>query len=203
VAEDTIRDALSAAIEEEFDRAQNNAAGAVSADTMAVVTAHQQRIDALIDAIRRTAARIFDVPLWESMDQVTFELIQEPYWMTENLSVRLLPDMSRMIDRWRSAKFRRARQRARMLGQAEELILRNAENLRWALLRGLDETFRAAIPNLEERLDDAVAATKGIIVDAIAQRNDRSFQVEPEAACLRYATVSLDALRAHLATELA
>jgi GTP-binding protein EngB required for normal cell division len=201
VAEDTIRDALSAAIEEEFERARNNTAGAVSADSIAVVTAHQQRIDALIDTIRRTTARVFDVPLRERVEQFTFELAQEPYWMTESLRLRLLPDTSRMIDRVLPAKLRRARRRARIFDQAEELILRNAENLRWALLRGLDETFRGAIANLEERLDDAVKATKGVIAEAIAQRNDRSFKVEPEVARLRHAAVSLDALRAHLAAE--
>jgi hypothetical protein len=43
-----------------------------------------------------------------------------------------------------------------MTSTISTLIVRNAENLRWAFLRGFDETFRNAIWHLEERLDDAV-----------------------------------------------
>jgi hypothetical protein len=47
--------------------------------------------------------------------------------------------------------------------------------LRWAIRRGLEETFRAAQVNFEERLTDAVGATKGVIEEALARRRDQSF----------------------------
>jgi hypothetical protein len=85
-----------------------------------------------------------------------------------------------------------------MLAQAEELVLRNAENLRWALLRSLDGAFRAAIVSLEERLEEAFVATKGIIEKAITRRNDLSFQVEPEVASLRDTAATLADIHAQL-----
>jgi hypothetical protein len=55
------------------------------------------------------------------------------------------------------------------------MIVRNAENLRWAILRGVDETFRAALVHFEARLADAIGTTKGVIEDALARRRDQSF----------------------------
>jgi hypothetical protein len=75
---------------------------------------------------------------------------------------------------------RARRLRARLIRQADELILRNAENLRWAILRGIDETFRRASAQFEERLDDAITTTRGVIQEALARRRDKSFAVDPD-----------------------
>jgi hypothetical protein len=77
----------------------------------------------------------------------------------------------------------------------------NAENLRWAILRGLDETFRKAIARFEQRLDDAIAATRGVVDDALARRRDRSFAVEPEVDRLQRASASLSVVREELAGD--
>ena len=87
----------------------------------------------------------------------------------------LIPDPSGLIDHVLPAALRRPRIRARMVKLAEELIVRNAENLRWAILRGLDETFRKATAQFEDRLDETIEATRGVIQDALARRQDQSF----------------------------
>ena len=96
------------------------------------------------------------------------------------------------------AKLRRARIRTRLLGNTEQLIVRNAENLRWAILRGLDETFRSAADHLEERLDDAINATKQVIEQALADRRNKSFAVDPEISRLGEALKSLSDLHGAL-----
>jgi hypothetical protein len=83
---------------------------------------------------------------------------------------------------------------ARLVQLAEELIVRNAESLRWAIVRGLDETFRKATVRFEERLDDTIDATRGVIRDALARRQDQSFAVQPELDRLAVATASLTSL---------
>jgi hypothetical protein len=72
--------------------------------------------------------------------------------------------------------------------------VRNAENLRWAILRGLDETFRRATARFEERLDETITATRDVIGDAVARRCDRSFAVALELDRLTNAAASLAAL---------
>jgi hypothetical protein len=82
---------------------------------------------------------------------------------------------------------------------ADQLVIRNAENLRWAILRGLDDTFRQTTATFEQRLDEVIAATRGVIEEALARRRDRSFAVRPEVDRLNSAIASLNALREELA----
>ena len=69
--------------------------------------------------------------------------------------------------------------RTRVARSTEQLIVRNAENLRWALFRGFDETFRNAAGHIEERLDDAINAMRRVIKKALTDRRDRSFAANP------------------------
>lgn len=52
---------------------------------------------------------------------------------------------------------------------------------------------------LDERLDDAIKATRGVIAQALARRSDRSAAVEPELARLNQAGVQLSAVSEELA----
>ena len=186
--------ASSAAMESEFDAAREPLVDAFAADTGAALRGCQDRVNELVDRVRRTAAEIFDVPLGPDTEQEAFELGADPYWLTESTSATLIPDPSQLIDRLLPATLRRRRLRARLVQQAEELIVRNAENLRWAILRGLDETFRKATAQFEERLDETIGATRGVIRDALARRQDQSFAVQPELDRLTVTTASLASL---------
>jgi hypothetical protein len=148
--------------------------------------------------VRRTAAEIFDVPLGSDAKHEAFELGEDPYWVTESTRATLIPDPSRLMDRVLPASLHRPRLRARMIRQADELIVRNAENLRWAILRGLDETFRKATTQFEERLDETIRATRDVIRDALARRRDQSFAIQPEIGRLVEASASLASLREEL-----
>ena len=187
--------ALSAAMQSEFDAAREPLVDAFAADAGAALRGCQDRVDELVDRVRRTAAEIFDVPLGPDSQHEAFELGEDPYWVTDSTRATLIPNPSRLIDRLLPAAMRRPRLRARMVRQAEELIVRNAENLRWAILRGLDETFRKATAQFEERLDETIGATRGVIRDALARREDQSFAVQPELDRLATATASLASLR--------
>jgi hypothetical protein len=173
-------------------------ASAFAADTGAALLACQSRVDALVDRVRRAAAEIFDVPLSPYSGHESFVLGEDPYWVTESASATLIPDPSRLIDRLLPASLRRARLRARMVRQSGELVVRNAENLRWAIWRGLDDAFAKATARFEERLDDAIRATRDVIKDALVRRRDRSFAVKPEVDRLVRATAALGALREEL-----
>jgi GTP-binding protein EngB required for normal cell division len=192
------RRALSEAMLAEFDTAREPLASAFATDAEAALHGCQGRVNALVDHVRRTAADIFDVPLGSDAKHEAFELGEDPYWVTESTRVTLIPDPSRLIDRLLPARLRRPRLHARMIRQADELIVRNAENLRWAILRGLDETFRNATAQFEERLDETIRATRDVIRDALARRRDQSFGVQPEIGRLVEASASFASLREEL-----
>lgn len=199
--EDDARRSLSTAMQKEFETAREPLVSAFAADTGAALRVCQDRVSALVDRVRQIAAEIFDVPLGADTEHDAFELGEDPYWVTETTHATLIPDPSRLIDRLLPARLRRSRLRARMNRQAEELIVRNGENLRWGILRGLDETFRKATARFEERLDQAIAATRNVIRGALARRRDQSFAIHPELDRLAAANVSLASLREALQGE--
>jgi GTP-binding protein EngB required for normal cell division len=172
---DRVNSALSIAIEELFSNAGDEFVDAFSTQANDVLSHHRERIDVLVNDVRRTAAEMFDVAFAPLDEPEAFQVGQEPYWVTERVASTLIPDFSRVIDRFLPPVLRRRRRRTRVIEQTNELVIRNAESLRWAILRGLHETFRAAAAQLEERLGDAIGATKGVIEDALARRRDHSF----------------------------
>ncbi len=196
--EEGVRRALTAAMQGEFEAAREPLTSAFAADTSAALLACQGRIDSLVRRVRQTAAEIFNVPLGPDTEYEPFELGEDPYWVTETTPLRLIPDPGRFVDRMLPAPLRRSRLRARMMRQAEELIIRNAENLRWAIWRGLDETFRKATAHFEERLDEAISATRNVINEALARKRDQSFSVQPELHRLTSAMASLASARDEL-----
>lgn len=197
-AENATRAALSAAIGEAFESARELLVGAFAADASTALGASQQRVDALVDDVRRAAANIFDVPLASGAESERFVLAEDPYWVTENINTSLIPDPAWLFDRLFPASIRRRRLRSRMVAQTNEMTTRSAENLRWAIVRGLDETFRKASARFEERLDEAIEVTRNVTNDALTRRRDRSFAVEAELARLANAATALDILRKEL-----
>lgn len=196
--EETLRRTLSQAMQAEFEAACPPLVSAFAADAGAVLRVCQDRVNAIVDRVRQTAAAVFDVPLGSAIEHEPFALGEDPYWVTETVGASLIPDPTRLLDRLLPTSLRRSRLRARMLRQAEELVIRNAENLRWAIWRGLDDTFRKATAQFEERLDETIATTHDVIEDALARRHDRSFAVQPELDRLAAAKESLISLRREL-----
>jgi GTP-binding protein EngB required for normal cell division len=194
------RRSLSKAMHDEFEAAREPLVSAFAADAGAALRTCQDRINTLVGCVRQTAAEIFNVPVRPDTEHETFELGEDPYWVTEEPNPSLIPDTDRLIDRLLPARLRRPRLHARMMRQAEELVIRNGENLRWAILRGLDETFRKAVAQFEERLDEAIAATRNVIREALARRRDEAFSVQPELDRLAAASELLAVLHEELQT---
>jgi GTP-binding protein EngB required for normal cell division len=193
--------ALAAAMEQMFEAARGEFAKVFTGEVDSVLSIHQRRIDGLIDTVRQTATEVFDVPFRRRFESDSFEFGEEPYWVAGHIEARLIPDPSRLIDRLLTKSLRARRIRSRLVVRANELILRNAENLRWALLRGIDETFRRAGRTFEERFDDAIAKTRGVIQQALARRRDQMVAVDTELERLNSAKRNLAKLQEELAEE--
>jgi GTP-binding protein EngB required for normal cell division len=193
------RAALSPVLQTFFERERDRLSEEFAAETTKVLALHQKRLDGLVDSVRRTAAEIFDVSFASQHEQDTFALGEDPYWMTESIKVTLVPDAGRVIDHLVPLGVRRARLQARIMQQANDLVIRNAENLRWAIRRGIDDTMLQAGEHLEDRLNHAIAATKGVIEDALTRRENRSSETETEVADLGRFIAGLRKVREALA----
>ena len=198
VWEEAARRAISGTMQAEFEAAREPLVNAFAVDAGAALRGSEDRVNTLVNRVQQISAQIFDVPLAPSAGRQVFELGEDPYWVTETTAASLIPNPSRLIDRLLPATLRRPRMRTRMIRQADELIVRNGENLRWAILRGLDETFRGAASQFEERLDETITATRNVISDALARRRDRSFAIRPKLDSLSITKASLAMLRGEL-----
>jgi Dynamin family len=193
--------ALATAMERMFEAARAEFARTFAGTVDSVLSNHQRRIDGLIDTVRQTASELFDVPFRQRLDSDSFEFGEEPYWVTGKIETGLIADPSRLIDGFLTKGLRTRRLRARLIAQANELIIRNAENLRWAILRGIDETFRRAGRTFEERLDDAVATTRGVIHQALTRRRNQAVAIDSDLKRLNGANRKLKKLQEELAEE--
>jgi GTP-binding protein EngB required for normal cell division len=197
--EQKAQDSISVAIQNIFEAARESFREKFASETTRILATHQNRLDGLVESVRRTAAEIFKVPFAPQHEQDSFELGEDPYWITESISATLLPDPGRIIDHIVPLNRRRLRLHSRIVRQTHDLIIRNAENLRWAILRGIAETMIQTSDRLEVRMAHATVATRGVIEDVLARRMSQSSETEVEIATLSRLSGDLDTIRKTIA----
>jgi GTPase Era involved in 16S rRNA processing len=157
---------------------------------------HQARADELVASLRRSAAALFDVPLCEAESTEPFRLGPEPYWVTQKWNDALVPAAATLLARILPAEQQQRRLRRQMDEQVDQLVQHNVENLRWATLRGVTETFRRFSAQLESRLREVLAVTKQTVHRTIERRRSRADATAPELAQALHACETLDGLAA-------
>jgi GTPase SAR1 family protein len=192
------KEELAVSLAQIFEKARDRMVSEISIEVKDIITAHQRRIEAIIDRVRQAAADIFEISFQRHVAGERLELRHEPYWVTQNTSTTLIPDPSRLIDRFLPLGIRSARLRGRLVKETDVLVLRNAENLRWAIICGLEETFRSAAAQFEERLDESILATTNVIAGTLTRRRESGFSIEPEIERLHRAVDALSAIRDEL-----
>lgn len=183
--EEALRASLPPAIDGLFERAFADISRAIIAEAGAVLASHRERENALVDAVRRASSEAFAFPFAPSSADDPFHHGKEPYWVTQDQTSGLISTAEKVVDHLLPNRLRRIRAKARIERQIEEIVVRNTENLRWTMLRGIDETFNRATAEFETRLDEAIASTERVIQSATDQRSQRSASVDPEIAQLR------------------
>lgn len=142
----------------------------------------RREVDALVDAVRQTAAELFDLPHHATTDTGEFEVTREPYWVTHYwpITLGLLPEG--FWDWFLPAAMRRRRLLARMKERVEVLVAENVENVRWPTLQNLDRSIREFGEELDRRLEEAVRATIGAIEAGRSRRLEQSGMLRQELA---------------------
>ena len=189
--EEALRETLAEAIPGFFEHESGQTTEMFQKKMAGELNPHQERADALIETVRRTAAELFDVPYRAPQATGAFEMVQKPYWTTHNWSYMLNPLPVGLIEKLLPAGARQARILKRINEQVGALVMSNVEDLRWAVFQGLDQTFLRFGNRLDQRLTDTIAATHGAIHAALAQRKERSESVAGQVSRLQSADAAL------------
>jgi GTPase Era involved in 16S rRNA processing len=185
--ENRVREAIAGAIPVFFERELGEMSRTFDRRVSESLLAHRQKADELIEAVRKAAAEIFDIPYHPGGTAGGLEMSQEPYWVTHRWHSSLVPIPDEWVDRIMPYRTRLKRIRRRINHQINDLVMFNVENLRWATLQNLDTTFRRFASELDSRLGDTVDATRGAIVAAMERRGKERAMIDGELRRLNLA----------------
>ncbi len=199
--EAAVRDAIGAVVPKFFDEELSAGIRHFGQVTEEILATRARRVDDLVNLVRRTAAELFDVPFVATSNFDRFNLRQEPYWVTQPWNEKLISLPSGVVSRLLPKAIRQARECRQFEDQLSELVLRNVENLRWATLQGLIETFRKFGVVLDDRLASVLEATQGAVKAASISRSSRSEDASTELATLRRTLAGLGEVRSAIAGD--
>lgn len=130
----------------------------------------EQRIDNLVESIRKAASEVFEIPYRSSIGGHVYDDRRKPYFVQydqEDLFFQISPGF---IEYFIPSKMREKRLKERMNQQIGKLVLRNLENIRWETLQNIDTTFRKFSTSLDTNLSTTIKATHGTILSALEER---------------------------------
>lgn len=187
--------ALAEAIPGFFERELGELSRTFDQQVAAVLQPHHQRAGDLIETVRRSAAELFELDYQAVAAAGALIMSQPPYWVTHQWRSTLSPFSPGLVDKLLPARYRQARVRQRLLAQIDRLVMRNVENLRWATLQSLQQTFRRFGLTLDERLRETIAATHGAIEQTYTHRQAHQAAVAGTVAHLEASIAALEATR--------
>ncbi len=190
-SERAVEEALAAAIPAFFEKELEAFLQLLQEHTATTLRGHQERANALIERVRSTAAELFDIPYQAPESSEAFVASHRPFWVTRKFSPVLMPFAEEAIAKLLPNRVRRARLERRLASQIESLARHNVENLRWAALQDLNESFRQFGLALDERLQETIACTQGAVLAARRRREEQAELVAQEKERLVTAEAAL------------
>lgn len=163
-----------------FEQKQAEVNENVKLNLVDALAPHEQRTDDLIEALRKTAAELFQVPYRPLHSEDALEMARKPYWVLNTWNTEALPMLKSMDDR------------------KDELARRNVENLRWATLQNIIISFARFASRIKERLEETVAATKGGMEVAHSRKKEHGETVVEEIKRLEQFADALENLKVTL-----
>jgi GTP-binding protein EngB required for normal cell division len=161
---------------------------------------HQERANELINGVRKLASDLFAVSFAAPEAAGAFQAKRVPYWVTAPREA--LADVpASILDALAPEALRRRRLHNRLALQADEIVARNVENLRWAIRQNLEDAVRTFQTALDERLRLSQDATRQAIADGLRHRAAAESESKSEVESLAYMQIRLaglaDSLEGH------
>jgi hypothetical protein len=143
-----------------------------------VLLPYEEDLDTFVGTLRSTAAGLFDIPYRATASTGRMEKLYKPYWVTQKWSTSMSPVPEGFLDRFLPLEPRKHRLQKRLSEEAETLLTRNVENIRWATLRNLDDAFRAFSSALDERVKETAEAIRRAMHLAHIRREENQNAVQ-------------------------
>lgn len=168
------------AIPEYFEDQQAKLNEKVKARLMACLAPHEEHISRLVETLRRTAADLFQVAYKPLGGDEALEVQRRPYWVLNTWNTDPLPILKNTDQR------------------REELVRRNVENIRWAMLQNLNLSFARFSTKVKQRLTETVAAVQTAMVTATRLRAARNGSIDQEIARWKDRMFELEQIKSNL-----
>jgi Dynamin family. len=191
IGENEARKALSQAVPVFFEQELLKTSCLFDSRVSGLLQIQQNKADELIETVRAAAAEIFAIPYHAAEKNPGLEFSREPYWVTHEWDNSLNPIPQEWLDRLLPARIRENRIRKRLSRLINQLVRRNVENLRWATLQNLDNTFRRFSAEFDQRLQETINATQGAIKATLLKRSEREGEISEEIRLLGNAAAEL------------
>jgi len=168
---------LAQRVDELFGEALKAISQAVAGQVEEVCRTHRARATELIEAVRRAAAELFDIPYRAPTGADTVETKHHPYWVTEKWETAFPVIPVGALERLLPRAKRIQRLRNRLLEEIETIVLRNIENARWAMVQNVEDTYRRFSADLDQQMEQITQTTQGAIKEASRRREAHASEV--------------------------
>jgi ribosome biogenesis GTPase A len=175
-----VQDAWADSIPGFFEQKQAKLNESVKSRLLDALAPHEQRTEQLIEALRKTAADLFQVPYRPLHSENALETARRPYWVLNTWNTDAIP-MLKSIDQ-----------------RLDDLVRRNVENLRWSTMQNVNISFARFASRIKERLEETVAATQGAMKTASSRKKDHGETVAEELCRLEKVASALETLKVAL-----
>lgn len=172
-----IQGAWAESIPEYFEHKRADLAENVKKRLLEALAGHENRIASLIETLRKTASDLFQVQYIPLRAEEALETSKKPYWVLNTWKTETLPVLKSIDQR------------------LEDLVNRNVENLRWAVIQNVDMSFLRFAARLRERLNETVSVTKGVMETANLKRKEHGENIAEEIAGLNKSISDLEKLK--------
>lgn len=197
--EETIRSDLAEAIPAFFEHELSEMTRAFEQRVTEALKPYEQKVNDLIETVRRTASELFDIPYSMLRSSEAFVVQKQPYWVTHKWYTHFSFLPEGLFSMFLPARVRKARIVRQVQEEIEELVTSNVENLRWATLQNLNQTFRQFHAALEEQLERTISATYGAIERARLKRMEKGQEAQENLARFHAAIATFTELQAEFA----
>lgn len=196
--ESAVKDAVANAIPGLFKRELEEMSREFGERVREALLPYQRKADEIIEAVRRKATELFEVPYHALNSSEAFEISHKPYWVTYRQPDTAIPLQGHLMAKLLPVRFVRGRLEKELLEQIDTLVMHNVENLRWATLQNLNDAFKRFASALQERLKITVEATHGAIQAARARRLSQAESIVPEIDRLQSAASDLEEIQSKI-----
>jgi GTPase SAR1 family protein len=182
--EPTVRARLAEAIPEFFEAALTETSQYMNERVQGVLNTHQEMTNALTNAVRQTAAELFEMPYIPSRHVEDLDMKEKPCWVAESWTTAMTPIPRGTFELILPRNMAVRRIRKWLQEDLEGIISRNIEKLRWPTLQKIEDTFRRFALNLDQQLTEVAQSTLAGIQQAHTQRMQKSGSVNAELSRL-------------------